>query len=83
VNHTTAQTGKTKTGVIMTAETAARRYILTTNTSQRTTSSSRQVKKPENRMNAKIRSIKPKEETPTNQFHCFLCSSSLTVNYFV
>jgi hypothetical protein len=68
VNHTTAQTGKTKTGVIMTAETAARRYILTTNTSQRTTSSSRQVKKPENRMNAKakIRSIKPNEETPTN-----------------
>jgi hypothetical protein len=68
VNHTTAQTGKTKTGVVMTAETAARRYILTTNTGQRTTSSSRHVKKPENCMNAKakIRSIKPKEETPTN-----------------
>jgi len=68
VNHTTAQTGKTKTGVIMTAETAARRYILTTNTSQRTTSSSSQVKKPENRTNAKAKiwSIKPKEETPTN-----------------
>jgi hypothetical protein len=67
VNHTTAQTGKTKTGVIMTEETAARRYILTTNTSQRTTSSSRQVKKPENRINAKAKiwSIKPKVETPT------------------
>jgi len=52
----------------MTAETAARRYILTTNTSQRTTSSSSQVKKPENRTNAKAKiwSIKPKEETPTN-----------------
>ena len=52
----------------MTAETAARRYILTTNTNQRTTSSSCQVKKPENRMNAKAKiwSIKPKEETPTN-----------------
>jgi hypothetical protein len=47
VNHTTAQTGKTKTGVVMTAETAARRYILTTNTGQRTTSSSHHVKKPE------------------------------------